>query len=135
MAVSTSVTLFKRGSRAVKGSSKADSTADSEKGAASEAIVPSRSGQTTVAPTPRSGSAAGAGNAAANGAGMTKEAEKALEGAVTKTTDVFTWRNVRYTIKTTDGDDRVLLNDISGYVAPGKLTALMGESGAGTPRL
>jgi len=30
---------------------------------------------------------------------------------------------------------RKLLSDISGYVAPGKLTALMGESGAGKTTL
>jgi ATP-binding cassette subfamily G (WHITE) protein 2 (SNQ2) len=29
------------------------------------------------------------------------------------------------------GGKRQLLDDISGYVVPGKLTALMGESGAG----
>jgi ABC-type multidrug transport system ATPase subunit len=29
------------------------------------------------------------------------------------------------------GERRLLLNDILGFVAPGKLTALMGESGAG----
>ena len=30
---------------------------------------------------------------------------------------------------------RKLLSDVSGYVAPGKLTALMGESGAGKTTL
>lgn len=47
---------------------------------------------------------------------------------------VFTWQNVTYTIPTKSGD-RVLLNDVSGYVRPGKLTALMGESGAGKTTL
>ena len=30
-----------------------------------------------------------------------------------------------------DGSSKTLLKDVSGYVAPRKLTALMGESGAG----
>jgi ATP-binding cassette, subfamily G (WHITE), member 2, SNQ2 len=45
--------------------------------------------------------------------------------------DVFTWRHVEYDISLGKGETRRLLDDISGYVAPGKLTALMGESGAG----
>ena len=45
-------------------------------------------------------------------------------------TDTFTWRNLKYTVPV-DGGERLLLDDVSGYVAPGKLTALMGESGAG----
>lgn len=38
----------------------------------------------------------------------------------------FTWQHMYYEVA-----GRRLLNDVSGYVAPGKLTALMGESGAG----
>lgn len=45
-------------------------------------------------------------------------------------TDVFTWRNLRYTVPVDNGE-RLLLDRVSGFVAPGKLTALMGESGAG----
>ncbi|GAA5921798.1 hypothetical protein JCM3775_001825 [Rhodotorula graminis] len=48
--------------------------------------------------------------------------------------DVFTWRNVNYTVPV-KGGERKLLSDISGYVAPGKMTALMGESGAGKTTL
>jgi ATP-binding cassette subfamily G (WHITE) protein 2 (SNQ2) len=44
--------------------------------------------------------------------------------------DVFSFSHVNYTIVTPDGHKQ-LLEDVSGYVAPGKLTALMGESGAG----
>lgn len=46
-------------------------------------------------------------------------------------TDVFSWQHLNYTVTMPDGSERMLLDDISGYVAPGKLTALMGESGAG----
>ena len=43
--------------------------------------------------------------------------------------NTFTWQHMHYEVP-----GRRLLNDISGYVAPGKLTALMGESGAGKVR-
>ena len=46
-------------------------------------------------------------------------------------TDVFTWKNVEYNVTIKKGETRRLLDNISGFVAPGKLTALMGESGAG----
>jgi ATP-binding cassette, subfamily G (WHITE), member 2, SNQ2 len=49
-------------------------------------------------------------------------------------TDVFTWRNVQYDVTIKKGETRRLLDDVSGFVAPGKLTALMGESGAGKVR-
>jgi ATP-binding cassette subfamily G (WHITE) protein 2 (SNQ2) len=42
---------------------------------------------------------------------------------------------VRYNVPIKGEDDRFLLSDVSGYVAPGKLTALMGESGAGETTL
>ncbi|KAG2050787.1 hypothetical protein BDR06DRAFT_959744 [Suillus hirtellus] len=50
-------------------------------------------------------------------------------------TDVFTWRHLQYTVPISGGTQRRLLDDISGFVAPGKLTALMGESGAGKTTL
>ncbi|KAJ3516223.1 hypothetical protein NLJ89_g1261 [Agrocybe chaxingu] len=56
------------------------------------------------------------------------------EGAPT-TTDVFSWQHINYVVPVPGEPDRQLLEDISGYVAPGKLTALMGESGAGKTTL
>jgi ABC-type multidrug transport system ATPase subunit/ABC-type multidrug transport system permease subunit len=47
---------------------------------------------------------------------------------------VFTWKNLTYTVKTADGD-RVLLDNVQGYVKPGMLGALMGSSGAGKTTL
>lgn len=47
-----------------------------------------------------------------------------------RNTSVFTWRNLNYTVKTPTGD-RVLLDNVHGYVKPGMLGALMGSSGAG----
>lgn len=46
-------------------------------------------------------------------------------------TDVFSWQHMQYVVPLGSGERRRLLDDVSGYVAPGKLTALMGESGAG----
>lgn len=49
--------------------------------------------------------------------------------------DVFSWQHLNYTIATAGGEHRQLLHDVTGYVVPGKLTALMGESGAGKVRI
>jgi ATP-binding cassette subfamily G (WHITE) protein 2 (SNQ2) len=49
--------------------------------------------------------------------------------------DIFTWRHMEYNVSVGKGETRRLLDDISGFVAPGKLTALMGESGAGKVRM
>lgn len=51
-----------------------------------------------------------------------------------KNTAIFTWENLTYTVKTADGD-RVLLNNVNGFVKPGTLGALMGSSGAGKTTL
>jgi ABC-type multidrug transport system ATPase subunit/ABC-type multidrug transport system permease subunit len=48
--------------------------------------------------------------------------------------DVFSWQNLDYTIPY-DGATRQLLDNIQGYVKPGTMTALMGESGAGKTTL
>lgn len=47
-----------------------------------------------------------------------------------KMTKTFSWRHLNYSVSVS-GERRLLLDDVSGFVAPGKLTALMGESGAG----
>ncbi|KAJ7168526.1 pleiotropic drug resistance ABC transporter [Mycena filopes] len=49
-------------------------------------------------------------------------------------TDVFSWKNLSYVVPVKEGT-RKLLDNVSGYVVPGKLTALMGESGAGKTTL
>lgn len=48
--------------------------------------------------------------------------------------DIFTWRNVCYDIPVKGGERR-LLDNVSGWVKPGTLTALMGVSGAGKTTL
>jgi ATP-binding cassette subfamily G (WHITE) protein 2 (SNQ2) len=68
-----------------------------------------------------------------NGAELEEDREgkrKALESQQA-VTDIFSWQGVTYTVPLSGGETRRLLDNVSGYVAPGKLTALMGESGAG----
>ena len=57
-----------------------------------------------------------------------------LDAQLVKNTSVFTWKNLTYTVKTPEGD-RVLLDNVEGWVKPGMLGALMGSSGAGKTTL
>ncbi|KAG9313753.1 P-loop containing nucleoside triphosphate hydrolase protein [Chiua virens] len=50
-------------------------------------------------------------------------------------TNIFSWQNVEYEVPVSKRKTRKLLDNVSGYVAPGKLTALMGASGAGKTTL
>ncbi|OQO11651.1 hypothetical protein B0A48_03378 [Cryoendolithus antarcticus] len=54
--------------------------------------------------------------------------------AIPPVRDLFTWRNVVYDIEI-KGNPRRLLDNVSGWVKPGTLTALMGTSGAGKTTL
>ncbi|KAI5117931.1 hypothetical protein M0805_009439 [Coniferiporia weirii] len=47
--------------------------------------------------------------------------------------NVFAWKNIQYGVSGNSGE--ILLDNISGYVAPGKLVALMGECGSGKTTL
>ena len=58
----------------------------------------------------------------------------AAGGALQVSDEVFSWHNVCYDIPL-KGETRRLLDNVSGFVAPGKMTALMGESGAGKTTL
>ncbi|KAG6039424.1 hypothetical protein E4U41_002666 [Claviceps citrina] len=55
-------------------------------------------------------------------------------GNVIRNTSVFTWKNLTYTVKTPSGE-RLLLDNVQGWVKPGSLTAHMGSSGAGKTTL
>jgi ABC-type multidrug transport system ATPase subunit len=62
-----------------------------------------------------------------------KEQDEQVQ-ALAPQTDVFTWTDVCYDIKI-KGEPRRLLDNVSGWVKPGTLTALMGVSGAGKTTL
>ena len=49
--------------------------------------------------------------------------------------DTFSRQRIDHTAPTEQGNGRKLLSDISRFVAPGKLTALMGELGVGKTTL
>lgn len=100
----SAVTLFKRGS-------KADVVKDAEKEVKSD-----EEKQKTPAGS------------------VTGDAEKQAVAATPAMSDLFSWHHLQYTVPVGGGKTRRLLDDVSGYVAPGKLTALMGESGAGKVR-
>jgi ATP-binding cassette subfamily G (WHITE) protein 2 (SNQ2) len=74
------------------------------------------------------------GNVDARGAEEKLRTDSGDSISVPMMTDVFTWRHLHYDVNIKKGETRRLLDDISGFVAPGKLTALMGESGAGKVR-
>ena len=63
-----------------------------------------------------------------------KEARDAQKG-LPEQRSIFSWHRLSYEITVSGGEKRRLLDDVSGYVAPGKMTALMGESGAGKTTL
>ncbi|KAI5293054.1 GTPase-activating protein [Ascosphaera acerosa] len=68
-------------------------------------------------------------------AALANEKDNAEEEIVLKPqTDIFTWRNITLDIEI-KGEPRRLLDNISGWVKPGTLTALMGVSGAGKTTL
>lgn len=71
-------------------------------------------------------------SAGKNGATPELKDEQANERVqdIAKNTSIFTWQNVNYTIPY-KGGQRKLLQDVHGYVKPGRLTAMVGASGAG----
>ncbi|KAJ5634735.1 hypothetical protein N7528_002577 [Penicillium herquei] len=63
-----------------------------------------------------------------------KENVASEEAIMPPQTDTFTWQNVCYDIQIKK-ENRRLLDNVSGWVKPGTLTALMGVSGAGKTTL
>ncbi|KAK1485692.1 ABC-2 type transporter [Colletotrichum cuscutae] len=63
-----------------------------------------------------------------------KQDSSSNDDNLVRNTSIFTWKNLTYTVKTPSGD-RVLLDNVQGWVKPGMLGALMGSSGAGKTTL
>ncbi|KAH8801491.1 ABC-2 type transporter-domain-containing protein [Xylogone sp. PMI_703] len=57
-----------------------------------------------------------------------------VDDQLIRNSSVFTWKNLTYTVHTPSGE-RVLLDNVQGWVKPGQLGALMGSSGAGKTTL
>jgi hypothetical protein len=70
----------------------------------------------------------GRGNPVATGDAERTKSDEQVTQEVAKNETVFTFQNINYTIPFEKGE-RKLLQDVQGYVRPGKLTALMGASG------
>jgi ATP-binding cassette subfamily G (WHITE) protein 2 (SNQ2) len=96
-AADTPVLLFKRGSK--------------------KAVAALENGAATTADAEKAGGASG-------GEERDQEAIEEALAAAPPMTDVFSWENLNYVVPVKDGK-RKLLDNISGYVVPGKLTALM----------
>ncbi len=122
----TSVVLFKRGSKATA-LKQASEDVKGGGGGDDEEKAHGHSSSSTVEPSPALDLQAGVGFAGEKEGGEAVAAAPAM-------TDVFSWQHIEYTVPLADGTHRRLLDDVSGFVAPGKLTALMGESGAGKVR-
>jgi hypothetical protein len=66
----------------------------------------------------------------------TPGSEQSSDGTITAKEEIqphhsiYTWEEVNYTVSV-KGGKRQLLTEVNGYVKPGRLTALMGASGAG----
>ncbi|KAJ5956072.1 hypothetical protein N7501_010351 [Penicillium viridicatum] len=67
-----------------------------------------------------------------NDGGSRESSDKVQD--IAKNTAIFTWQDVNYTIPY-KGGQRQLLQNVPGYVKPGRLTALMGASGSGKTTL
>lgn len=63
-----------------------------------------------------------------NASSDSAKSEDTLTNQLVRNTSIFTWKNLTYTVKTPSGD-RVLLDNVQGFVKPGTLGALMGSSG------
>lgn len=69
------------------------------------------------------------------GDGTANEDDEEIKRAIQASDEIFSWTDISYDINVAGGKSKRLLNKVSGYVAPGKLTALMGATGAGKTTL
>ncbi|KAJ5351965.1 hypothetical protein N7452_000939 [Penicillium brevicompactum] len=88
---------------------------------APKAVVADEESQAIEEPSEKSGS-------------DSEKSDATIDNQLVHNTSVFTWKNLTYTVKTPHGD-RLLLDNVQGFVKPGTLGALMGSSGAGKTTL
>jgi ABC-type glutathione transport system ATPase component len=81
----------------------------------SKAVIADEESQAVEKPSENSGS-------------DSEKSDATIDNQLVNNTSVFTWKNLTYTVKTPHGD-RVLLDNVQGFVKPGTLGALMGSSG------
>jgi hypothetical protein len=62
-----------------------------------------------------------------------RDEDSRIDTQLIHNTSVFTWKDLTYSVKTPAGE-RVLLDNVQGWVKPGMLGALMGASGASQPQ-
>jgi ATP-binding cassette subfamily G (WHITE) protein 2 (SNQ2) len=60
--------------------------------------------------------------------GVSSSSSSSADEKLLSNTSVFTWKNLTYTVSTSEGE-RTLLDNVYGWVKPGMLGALMGSSG------
>ncbi|KAN0023395.1 hypothetical protein ACTFIU_011565 [Dictyostelium citrinum] len=65
---------------------------------------------------------------------IVKEATDNMKETLKMSGGIFTWNNLKYTVPV-GGADKLLLDDVKGWIKPGQMTALMGSSGAGKTTL
>eukprot|EP01117_Protostelium_nocturnum_P003933 TRINITY_DN151_c0_g1_i2.p1 TRINITY_DN151_c0_g1~~TRINITY_DN151_c0_g1_i2.p1 ORF type:complete len:1405 (-),score=390.15 TRINITY_DN151_c0_g1_i2:123-4337(-) len=61
-------------------------------------------------------------------------ANDSMKNILTITGGTFLWKNINYVVPV-KGGNKMLLDDVEGWIKPGQMTALMGSSGAGKTTL
>ncbi|KAJ5533875.1 hypothetical protein N7527_000129 [Penicillium freii] len=69
-----------------------------------------------------------------NEKGSPTNSSSKIDAQLIRNKSIFTWKGLSYTVNSSSGD-RVLLDNVQGWVKPGMLGALMGSSGAGKTTL
>lgn len=98
-------------------------------------LIPSEKAAAHVNKNPVDEESPAVGDLEKRPSGKTQTGQRdAMQGYLARGTSIFTWKNLTYSVKTPSGE-RVLLDNVHGWVKPGMLGALMGSSGAGKTTL
>ncbi|KAN0038042.1 hypothetical protein ACTA71_000214 [Dictyostelium dimigraforme] len=66
---------------------------------------------------------------------IVKQATDNMKETLKMNGGIFTWNNIKYTVPIGGGNEKLLLDNVLGWIKPGQMTALMGSSGAGKTTL